>query len=184
MSKLATAILETVAGEQLMRLVSETPDVFDVSDGDDAYDVCFYFHDQDGDRLRIVVSIIDDQRVSALAVMVLPDDDDNLIATLAAVNEWNGTARAHGTFSYALTTSGRTTAILQSDLLLAGGVHEAHVRAWLSNLVEQIDPWETVVLEKWKQVPSDTDLTNGSGHSVGGKLLELGMNVLPYLLGN
>jgi len=149
--------------DQLLPSVRAVPGVSGVAYDTDV--ISFKYRDKDGDLLTAGITEVDEQRIEVL--LVLPVPEDNVIASLVSVNEWNGAPFAHGTFSYHGTGSGgKDAVVLESHLLLIGGVTEENIRDWLANFIGQINHWEEVVLGKWRQIPNDTNLLKGGSHPI------------------
>lgn len=159
-STLEGKVWESRTLTQLLPSVRAVPGVSDVSHDSGA--ISFKYRDKDSDLLTVAIIEVDKQRIEVL--LILPVPGNNVIASLASVNEWNGESFSHGTFSYYGKSSGNKDAVvLESHLLLTGGVTEKNIRYWLENFIGQINHWEEIVLGKWRQIPTDTDLLkNGS----------------------
>lgn len=140
--------------EQIYGILRQIEEVTDLERGEDR--ATFKFSDKDDDLITIVVSQLDEKRLVLRTGMIMPED--NTVATLVAVNAWNGEEFSHGTFSYTGGTTDKTFVVLESHLILSGGVTESNVRAWLENLIRHVNKWEKVIMEAWKGVPTDSAL--------------------------
>jgi len=178
-------VLKSRTLAQLIPSVKAVPGVSDVSRDTDS--IRFKYRDKDGDLLTVAVMEVDKQRIVALLILQVPGN--NMIANLASANEWNGESFSHGTFSYCGTGSDDKQAlVLESHLLLTGGVTEENIRDWLENFTTRINRWEEVVTAKWRQIPTDTDLLKNGSHPLrdalaGGFGKGIAQGILETILG-
>ncbi|WP_139240490.1 hypothetical protein [Geitlerinema sp. PCC 9228] len=68
--------------------------------------------------------------------------------------------------------------VLESHLMLRGGVEEENIRFWLKNLIKHINPFEEQVIATLKEVGEDNNICQGNGNGIWGSLLDLTASAL------
>jgi hypothetical protein len=152
----------------LVPIVEDLPTAFDVDAGDDG--IWFSFIDKDRDTLKVYVSQVDRERLMAIMLVIIPKT--HLIAGLLAANAWNGRPDSHGTLSYMMDGEDHAFVVLESHLLLRGGVRQDNIKEWLRNFTDHINPFEEVALPIIRSTEEDNQLMKGSndGWSALGQL--------------
>jgi len=102
-------------------------------------------------------------------MMPLPLPEGRIIASLIATNNWNQRKDAHGTFAYMTNVNDTAYILIESHLMLHGGVEEENIKSWIGNLVNHINPFEEQIISTIKDVGEDSDLVGkGTGSGNGG----------------
>jgi dienelactone hydrolase len=100
---------------------------------------------------------------NAMAVRI---PDGCFIGTLIGVNNWNQSKNSHGTFAYMTQADDKTFIVIESDLMLRGGVEEENLKSWVKNLVNHINPFEELVISTIQEVGEDSELMKGDNGDV------------------
>lgn len=146
----------------LETIVKSISNIFDVQKDEDS--VMFKFRDKDKDNVTVIVNEVDEERL--VSMLLLPIPDGRLIGSLIGVNNWNQRKDAHGTFAYMSQANDKTYIIIESHLILRGGVDEENIRSWVKNLVNHINPFEAQVISTISEVGEDSNLLKGNDSGV------------------
>lgn len=120
---------------------------------DDDGDLVLKYRDKDKDLLSILITQFDSDRIRAFMIMKLPES--YYIAGMVAATAWNGEQLSHNTFAYVSKVGEDPVIILESHMLLRGGVTEENLKAWIDNFIRCINPFESKVLEVLPSVGDD-----------------------------
>lgn len=146
----------------LEKIVKSISNVFDVQKDED--NVMFKFRDKDKDNVTVVLNEVDEERL--VSMMAIHVSDGCFIGTLIGVNNWNQSKNSHGTFAYMTQADDKTFVIIESDLMLRGGVEEENLKSWVKNLVNHINPFEELVISTIQEVGEDSELMKGGNGDV------------------
>jgi hypothetical protein len=168
------AMYSEITMSHLESIANSISNIFEVTrDGDR---VTFRFKDKDEDSIKVLVNEIDDEHLVSLMGMSVPNG--YTIASLVGVNNWNQRQDAHGTFAYVASSDDKHYFVLESHLMLRGGVEEENIRFWLKNLIKHINPFEEQVIATLKEVGEDNNICQGNGNGIWGSLLDLTASAL------
>jgi hypothetical protein len=146
---------------------------------DDDRDLVLRYRDKDKDLVTAFVTQFDSDRLRVMMAMNLPED--HYIAGLVAATAWNGEKFSHNTFAYVSKAGDKLVILLESHLLLRGGVTEENLRAWIENFIRSINPFETKVQEV---LPSVGDDSKFSKSGFWGAIGQMGAGFLEGLAGS
>ena len=146
----------------LEKIVKSISNVFDVQKDEDS--VMFKFRDKDKDNVTVVLNEVDEERLVSVMAVRIPDGC--FIGTLIGVNNWNQSKNSHGTFAYMTQADDKTFIVIESDLMLRGGVEEENLKTWVKNLVNHINPFEELVISTIQEVGEDSELMKGDNGDV------------------
>ena len=118
--------------------------------------ILFQFKDKDQDLVGAVVYEVDQERL--IAALPIQISDDYQIASLIAANNWNQQKDAHDTFSYLASIDNQPNIMLESHLLLRGGINDENIEAWVNNFIEHINFFEELVSSTLASVNKDSEL--------------------------
>jgi hypothetical protein len=163
---------------QLKKIISKTSNIFDIEEDTDS--VNFKYKDKDQDNVLVIVSEIDDERIVSMMPMNMPDS--RLLACLMAANNWNQRQDAHGTFAYIANSNDKYFVIIESHLMLRGGVEEENIRLWIKNLVNHINPFEQQIISTVAEIGEDSDLLKGNGSGLWSAIGEFAGSVFNAFL--
>jgi|LakMenE01Jun11ns_1017448.scaffolds.fasta_scaffold9835090_1 hypothetical protein len=154
----------------LEKIVKSISNVFDVQKDED--NVMFKFRDKDKDNVTVVLNEVDEERLVSMMALQVPDGC--FIGTLIGVNNWNQSKNSHGTFAYMTQADDKTLIVIESDLILRGGVEEENLKSWVKNLVNHINPFEELVISTIQETGEDSKLLNGDSSNVWSILGDVG----------
>jgi hypothetical protein len=121
--------------------------------------ILFEYRDREQKLIVGRVSEIDSQRLRA--AVVFPAPDDYALISMVVANSWNQGEATHGTFAYVAVIEEKTFLVLESHLMLRGGVRGENIRSWIANLNDHIDSFEDHVTATVQQTGNDSALIKG-----------------------
>lgn len=155
-------MLETITLHQLETIVRQLQSVKNVDRDDDS--VSFKYSDKDGDDVASLISLINEER--ATAMLLIPIPESHILSAMIISNLYNARTDVHGTFAYAA-NSGRDSffIILESHINTRGGVSETNIRQQLRTFLDQINSFENIMIRGIKELGPDSSFIKGSGAS-------------------
>lgn len=155
-------MLETITLQQLEAVVRQLQSVKNVERDDDS--VTFKYRDKDGDEVTSLITLVNEER--ATAMLLFPISESHIVSAMIISNLYNTRKDVHGTFAYA-TNAGEDKffIILESHINTRGGVSETNIRQQLRTFLDQINNFESVMIEGIKELGPDSDFLKGSGAS-------------------
>jgi hypothetical protein len=155
-------MIETITLEGLETIVKQLQSVKSVKRDEDS--VTFKYRDKDGDQVTCLLSLVNEER--ATAMLLLPIPDSHIVTAMVISNLYNIRQDAHGTFAYA-TNAGQDKffIILESHINTRGGVSDTNIRQQLRTFLDQINGFENVMIEGIKDLGPDSDFLKGSSSS-------------------
>ncbi|MFA6835906.1 MAG: hypothetical protein WCR04_05820 [Fibrobacteraceae bacterium] len=155
-------MLETIDLETLLAIVKTINLVKDAKHDEDS--VSFEFSDKDGDSIPVFVKLIDEEKISVMVPIKIPES--HLLSAMFAGNVYNSQPETHGMFAYASKIDeDRCCIVLETDLLIRGGVSETNVRQYLRLFVDGINRFETIMLQGIKELGPDSNFVKDSDGS-------------------
>jgi len=155
-------MLETVTLQQLEAVVRQLQSVKNVERDDDS--VTFRYRDKDGDEVASLISLINEER--ATAMLLIPIPESHILSAMIVSNLYNTRKDVHGTFAYAANFGeDKFFIILESHINTRGGVSETNIRQQLRTFLDQINSFESVMIEGIKELGPDSSFLKGSGTS-------------------
>ncbi|MGB5636434.1 MAG: YbjN domain-containing protein [Waterburya sp.] len=118
--------------------------------------ILFQFKDKDQDIVGALVYEVDRERL--IVALPIPIPDEYQIGSLIAANNWNQQKDAHDTFSYLASIDDKPKIMLESHLLLRGGISDKNIEAWINNFIEHINSFEEIVSSTLASVNKDSEL--------------------------
>ena len=131
--------ISTISPRDLKKLLQSIPAVQEVDiDTDD--DLIFTFLDKDNDLMAARVVGVNTNQLTIATPFQMPED--YLFSSALAANTWNQQADIGDTYAFAVGGDEVNFVILESDLLLTGGVSSENIRNWLASFLETLDTFE------------------------------------------
>lgn len=155
-------MLEMITLEQLEAIVRQLQSVKNIERGEDS--VTFKYRDKDGDEVTILITLINEERASAMLLLSIPES--HIVSAMIISNLYNTRKDVHGTFAYA-TNAGENGCyiILESHINMRGGVSDTNIRQQLRTFLDQINSFESVIIDGIGELGPDSEFLKGSGAS-------------------
>lgn len=155
-------MVETITLQQLETLIKQIKSVKNVDRDDDA--VTFKYRDKDGDEVASLITLIDEER--ATAMLLLPIPESHIVSAMIVSNLYNSRKDVHGTFAYATKAENeKYFIILESHINTRGGVSEVNIRQQLRTFLDQINNFESVMVDGIRDFGPDSSFLKESGAS-------------------
>ncbi|MBI3173123.1 MAG: hypothetical protein HYZ25_05350 [Chloroflexi bacterium] len=170
--------------EKILKSITN-PNISDISIDSDG-DINFKFKDKDRDLMPILVKGAGSEQL--IAIMFLPVPDDYLFSSIIATNSWNQRTETQSVFAYTINYNDKNIVILESDLVLRGGVGRENIKSWLETYISKINSFETNIISDMQSLDlKDSQLKKNSfwgnlGEFVGVVLGEVGKTVLGEII--
>ncbi len=166
--------------EQIIKSIANS-NISDVSIDSDG-DINFMFRDKDRDLMPILVKGGSSEQL--IAIMFFPVPDDYLLSSIIATNGWNQQTETRSVFAYTIKYNEKNIVILESDLILQGGVGRENIKSWLETFISKINTFETSIISDLQSLGlKDSQLKKSSfwgnvGEFVGSVVKEVAKVVL------
>ncbi len=167
-------VISEISIAQLELVVKSISNISDVQVEGDS--VLFKFKDKDSDLMLVIANEVDDEKL--VAMMPLKMSENHVIGCLVSANNWNQRRDSHDTFSYMTSINNDPFIIIESHLLLRGGVTQDNVRAWIKNLINHINPFEEQILSNISEIGEDNDLLKNSSDNIWAAITEITTTVI------
>jgi hypothetical protein len=149
---------EILTLEELERIVTSLSGPKDIERDEDS--VTFKYRDKDGDEVPCVVSLLNEERAMAMALISVPDSHS--VTAMIVSNMYNNQHDAHGTFAYTTKLDDdKWLIVLEAHISTRGGVTEEAIRYQLRRLVDQINAFEKTMIDGIQKVGPDSSFLKG-----------------------
>jgi hypothetical protein len=153
-------MIETVTLQQLEAVVQQLQSVKNIECDDDS--VTFKYRDKDGDEVTSVITLVNEERASAMLLLEIPES--HIVSAMIVSNLYNSRKDVHGTFAYATNVGDdKFFIVLESHISTRGGVSETNIRQQLRTFLDQINGFESVMIEGINKLGPDVSFLKGSG---------------------
>ena len=154
-------IYSVVSVEDLAQVVRGVPTARSVEIASDG--INYNYLDKDADLMRIIMVLVDPERLTASTGMRMPPN--HILAGVLAANSWNGSPDAHGTLSYLLVDDDTQFLALESHIMLRGGVDADNIEGWVRNFNDRINRFEEAATSAIRDLGSDDDVSGSKASS-------------------
>jgi hypothetical protein len=153
--------METLSVDDLSDAIEKLRGISGVERDDES--LSFKYRDKDGDNVTVIVKLVDEERVSILLPIAIPES--HIASAMIVSNAYNSMKSSFGTFAYASVVASKPFMFLESNICTSGGVDDANLRIQIRNFINHIDNYETVMLSSIKELGPDSDFLKGSSSS-------------------
>jgi hypothetical protein len=165
--------------DDLSGLVAPIAGVSDVEIHDNS--VWFSYMDKDNQLVLVAVNELSQERLLAGMPILVPPT--KMMGSLLASNSWNERPDAHSTFAYVtLLDEERPCVMLESHLIITGGVEEKNISAWLNNFIHHINLFESCVIPAVDSTIDDEYILRQEAGGLWFKLGQFGGSFLKGIL--
>jgi hypothetical protein len=155
---------ERMTLEMLERILESISDLKEIERDEDS--VSGTYEDKDGDDLLCVVQLLTEER--ATATVLIPVPDSHSVSAMIVSNLYNNDPEAHGTFVYTTRLGEIWAIVLETHICTRGGVDENTIRHQLRRLVDQVNPFESLVIPAIMDLgPDQSFLLDGFWETLG-----------------
>lgn len=152
-------MIETMTLQKIEEIVRLVQSVKDVERNDN--NITFKFKDKDGDEVTSIVTLINEERASAMLLIPIPTS--HIISGMIVSNIYNSQNDVHGTFAYSVNAGDdKCYIVMESHICTRGGVTEENIRQQLRAFLEHINNFENVMIEGIKELGEDSSFMKGS----------------------
>jgi hypothetical protein len=169
----------SISLDELSGLVAPLAGVSDVEIREDS--VWFSYMDKDNRLVLVAINELSQERLLAGMPIFVPTT--KIMGSLFASNSWNERPDAHSTFAYVTFIDEQTPCVmLESHLMITGGIDDENISAWLKNFIYHINLFESCIIPAVDATSDDEYIIRQEAGGLWFKLGQFGGSFLKGIL--